>query len=430
MVRAGTVVILAAGQGTRMKSDMPKVLHRLCGRTLLGWVLASARALAPERLIVVVGEGAEEVERVVRAEEDARGVQFVVQERRRGTGHAVQTAAPHLSAAPGPVVVLYGDMPLLSEASLAALVEAQGRSGTALLTAVPASARGFGRIVRADGERGPVRAIVEEKDATPAQRALREVNLGVYCFDKETLLRLLPRLKAENAQGELYLTDLIGLLVGEGGRPEACVLSDEREAIGVNTLAHLAEARAVLQERILERHLAAGVQIEDPATTFIDHGVEIGQRTRILPCTVIRTGVSIGAGCEVGPFTHLRGGTVLEDGAEIGNFTEAKKAYVGSGTKAKHLTYLGDVRIGRGTNIGAGTIVANYDGRLKHETVIGDGAFIGSGTVLVAPTKVGDGALTGAGAVVTRKEIPAGAVWVGIPARPIEKRRKAPGGEG
>src|SRR5262245_46184679 len=212
MARAGTVVILAAGQGTRMLSDQPKVLHRLCGRTLLGWVLASARALAPERLIIVVGEGAEEVERIMRAEEDVRGVRSVVQAERRGTGHAVQTAAPLLSDAPGPVVVLYGDMPLLAEKSLSALVEAQARSGAALLTALPASARGFGRIVRADGDRGHVRAIVEEKDATPAQRALREVNLGVYCFAKEELLRLLPRLKAENAQRELYLTDLIGII--------------------------------------------------------------------------------------------------------------------------------------------------------------------------------------------------------------------------
>lgn len=430
MARAGTVVILAAGQGTRMKSDTPKVLHRLCGRTLLGWVVASARALAPERLIIVVGEGAPEVERVLRAEEDARGLQFVVQAERRGTGHAVQAAAPLLAGAPGPVVVLYGDMPLLSAASLLALIEAQGRSGAALMTAVPSAARGFGRIVRADGGRGCVRAIVEERDATPEELALREVNAGVYCFAKEDLLRLLPRLEDRNAQGELYLTDLVALLVAAGTSPEAHVLSDEREAIGVNTLAHLAEARAALQERILERHLLSGVQIEDPATTFIDHGVEIGPRTRILPCTVIRSGVRIGADCEVGPFSHLRGGTVLEDGAEIGNFTEAKKAYVGSGTKAKHLTYLGDVRIGRRANIGAGTIVANYDGRRKYETVIGDGAFIGSGTVLVAPSKVGDGALTGAGAIVTRKEIPAGAVWVGIPARPIAGTRKAPEGEG
>jgi bifunctional UDP-N-acetylglucosamine pyrophosphorylase/glucosamine-1-phosphate N-acetyltransferase len=427
MARAGTVVILAAGQGTRMKSGTPKVLHRLCGRTMLGWVLASARALQAERVLVVVGEGAAEVEAAMRAEEDVRGLELVVQAERRGTGHAVQVTAPLLARAPGPVVVLYGDMPLLSERSLGELVLAQARSGAALLTVLPAEPRGFGRIVR--GPAGEVTAIVEEKDASPEERALREVNAGVYCFDRDELLRLLPGLKPDNAQGEYYLTDLVGLMVEAGGRPEGCVLPDAREAIGVNTLGHLAEARAVLQERILERHLAAGVQIEDPATTYIDHGAEIGPRTRILPCTVIRGGVRIGAGCEVGPFTHLRAGTVLEDGAEVGNFTEAKKAHIGRGTKAKHLSYLGDVRIGRRTNIGAGTIVANYDGKRKHESVIGDDAFIGSGTVLVAPTSVGNGAQTGAGAVVAHKEIPDGAVWVGVPARPIE-RRETPRGEG
>ena len=418
---AGTVVILAAGQGTRMKSSTPKVLHRCCGRTLLGWCLDGARTLAPERVLVVVGEGAEEVERTLRAEEDVTGLEFVLQTERRGTGHAVQMCAPALADCPGPVVVLYGDMPLLRAESLERLSAAQHGSGASLLTAVPARPRGFGRIVRA-GDSGPVQAIVEEKDASPDQLAIREVNLGVYCFDKQRLLGILPRLTNDNAQGEYYLTDAVALLIEDGLQPEAVVLADEREAIGINTMAHLAEARSALQERILAGHLANGVHIEDPATTYIDHGVTIGAGTSILPCTVIRAGVEVGSGCEVGPFTHLRVGTVLEDGAEVGNFTEAKKSRVGSGTKAKHLTYLGDVTIGKGSNIGAGTIVANYDGKLKHKTTIGDRAFIGSGTVLVAPSTVGEGALTGAGAVVTRKDVPAGEVWVGVPARPLSKR--------
>jgi bifunctional UDP-N-acetylglucosamine pyrophosphorylase/glucosamine-1-phosphate N-acetyltransferase len=426
--KIGTVVILAAGQGTRMKSSIPKVLHRLCGRTLLGWVLASARTLSPARILIVVGEQGAEVERVLRAEEDLDGVGFVLQTERLGTGHAVQAAAAEIARAPGPVCVLCGDMPLLSAQSLAALVETQAEGDLALLSARPAEARGFGRVLR-DSE-GRVRAIVEEKDARPEELEQREVNLGVYCISKELLLALLPRLSNKNAQKEYYLTDLVGLAHAEGRRTAAVVIGDEREAIGVNTLAHLAEARSALQRAILERHLQGGVQIEDPATTYIDHGVEIGPRTRVLPCTVIRSGVRIGADCEVGPFTHLRAGTVLEDGAELGNFTEAKKAYVGSGTKAKHLTYLGDVKIGRRTNIGAGTIIANYDGKAKHETRIGDDAFIGSGTVLVAPTSVGDRALTGAGAVVTKKAIPAGAVWVGIPARPIGARGEQGKGEG
>jgi bifunctional UDP-N-acetylglucosamine pyrophosphorylase/glucosamine-1-phosphate N-acetyltransferase len=429
MARAGTVVILAAGQGTRMRSDTPKVLHRLCGRTMLGWVLEHARALAPERLILVVGEGRDQVEATLRAEEDATGVELVVQAERRGTGHAVQVAAPRIADAPGPIVVLYGDMPLLSAQSLDALVSAAG-DGAALLTAVPRETRGFGRIVRAGDGDGPVRRIVEERDASPAELALREVNVGVYCFAKDDLLRLLPRLSSANAQGEYYLTDVVALLIEEGRDVPAVVLRAEEEAIGINTLRDLAAARRAIQERILERHLEAGVRIEDPATTYVDHGVEIGVGTRILPCTVIRAGVRIGADCEVGPFTHLREGTVLEDGAEVGNFTEAKKSRIGAGTKAKHLTYLGDVTIGRGANIGAGTIVANYDGRTKHPTVIGDGAFIGSGTILVAPSTIGAGALTGAGAVVTRKDVPAGDVWVGMPARPMTTRKPTPREEG
>ena len=422
MARAGTVVLLAAGQGTRMRSARPKVLHAMCGRPMLGYVLDQARTLEPERILVVVGNGAEEVESYVRGSEDATGVVFVDQEEQLGTGHAVQVCLPHLADAPDDetVVVLYGDMPCLRQESLEALCAAQGRAGLALLTAEVDQPRGFGRVVR---EGGAPRAIVEERDATAEQKAIREVNLGVYAFTAGDLRRHLPALGNDNDQGEYYLTDILAMAIGHGHSPEAVVLADAREAIGINTLAHLAEARAAIQERILEAHMAAGVHVEDPATTYIDHGVEIGPGTEILPCTVIRSGVRIGAGCEVGPFTHLRVGTVLEDGAEVGNFTEAKKARVGSGTKAKHLTYLGDVTIGQRTNIGAGTIVANYDGKDKHPTTIGDDAFVGSGTVLIAPVDVGDGALTGGGAVVTRNsKIPPGEAWVGVPARPLKKK--------
>ncbi|MCZ6596021.1 MAG: NTP transferase domain-containing protein [Planctomycetota bacterium] len=424
MAHAGTVVILAAGQGTRMKSSRPKVLHPVCGRPMLSYVLDQARALGAERILVVVGEGADEVERLVREDEDTRGIAFVHQGEQLGTGHALQMCLPELESAPGPVIVLYGDMPLLTEASLEALCAAQVAAGAALLTAKPARPRGFGRIVRGPLGTEPIRAIVEEQDASEEQLAIREVNVGVYAFAKEDLINLLPRLANDNAQGEYYLTDIVSLLLDEGREVVTVLLEDERDAIGINTIAHLSEARAAMQERILEEHMAAGVYVEDPATTYVDYGVRIGAGTRILPCTVIRAGVEIGAGCEVGPFTHLRVGTVLADGAEVGNFTEAKQARLGSGTKAKHLAYLGDVEIGSKTNIGAGTIVANYDGKTKHKTHIGDRAFIGSGTVLIAPTRVGDGALTGGGAVVTRgSEIPSGDVWVGVPARPIAERK-------
>ena len=427
MADAGTVVILAAGQGTRMRSAGPKVLHPICGQPMLGYVVAQAAGLEVDRVLVVTGAGGEQVESWLEgaaADSDAPLVTTVRQPEQRGTGHAVQCCLPALEGVEGPVVVLYGDMPCLRVESLRALLrawEGAGR-GVALLTAEPAEPRGFGRIVRGPGADGAVEAIVEEKDASAEQRAIREVNVGVYAFEAGALRRYLPRLSPQNAQGELYLTDVVGMAVAEGLPVIAVRLEDEAEAIGVNTLSHLAEARRHVQASILEEHLAAGVYIEDPDSTYIDHGVEIGAGTRVLPCTVIRAGVRIGEGCEVGPFTHLRVGTVLEDGAEVGNFTECKKARVGERSKAKHLSYLGDVTIGSKANIGAGTIVANYDGSKKHATVIGDRAFVGSGSVLIAPTVIGEGALTGGGAVVTRgSTVPDGDVWVGVPARPIRR---------
>ncbi|HEX6883744.1 MAG TPA: NTP transferase domain-containing protein [Planctomycetota bacterium] len=423
MGNAGTVVILAAGAGTRFLSKEPKVCQPLCGRPLIGWVLDQALALEPERVVLVVGHGAERVRAAAEAEvapELRARLAFVLQAERRGTGHAVQQALPELGAT-DPVVVLYGDMPLLGLASLQELCASLDRARLAMLTAEVTRPRGFGRILRQGGR---FSGIVEEKDASPEQRAIREVNVGVYAFRRADLERHLPRLSDRNAQRELYLTDVPALVLAEGGTVEARVLADEREAVGINTIEHLAEARTVLQQRILAGHMERGVHVEDPATTFVDHGVEIGPGARLLPCTVIRRGVRIGADCEVGPFAHLRAGTVLEPGAEIGNFTEAKNARVGEHTKAKHLSYLGDVTIGKHANIGAGTIVANYDGKAKHPTVIGDRAFVGSGSVLIAPCTVGEGALTGGGAVVTRNSsIPPGEAWVGVPARPLRRKK-------
>ena len=419
MTQAGTVVILAAGQGTRMKSALPKVLHELCGKPMLGWVIDQALTLEPAKIVVVVGHGAEAVRAAVEDGPAAGRLAFVVQEPQNGTGHALQCAASEIDPAAGPVVVLYGDMPVLGPWSLAALMEAQQEAGAeamAMLTAWPDDPSGLGRIVRTDD--GAFQAIVEHKDASAEERAIGEVNLGVYAFPAAALLACLPRLDNANSQGEYYLTDVPGMFVAEG-RPVAVVeLEDPEEALGVNTLMQLAEARWALQVRILERHLAAGVRIEDPATTYIDAGVEIGRGTRVLPCTVIRAGVTVGEDCEVGPFTHLRSGTVLRDGAEVGNFTESKNTTLGRRTKAKHLSYLGDADVGDGCNIGAGTIFANYDGLAKHRTRVGDGAFIGSGTTIVAPNEIGAGATTGANSVVTRAaRVGENEVWAGVPAR-------------
>jgi bifunctional UDP-N-acetylglucosamine pyrophosphorylase/glucosamine-1-phosphate N-acetyltransferase len=425
VTRAGSVVILAAGLGKRMKSARPKVLHPLCGRPMLAWIVDQALALSPERILVVVGHGADDVEKALLESGLQKKVTLVRQEPQLGTGHALQCCLKDLGANPGVVVVLYGDMPLLRAESLSDLLATQAREakgGAALLTAAPDNPRGFGRIVRGAHGTGDVERIVEEKDASEDEKGIPEVNLGVYAFDGKALIAALPKLETKNAQGELYLTDVIGMLVAAKKPVAAVEVEDVEEAIGVNTLADLAEARWALQMRILEEHLMNGVCIEDPASTYIDHGVEIGAGTRILPCSVIRAGVRIGAGCEIGPFTHLRAGTVLEDGAEIGNFTEVKASRVGRHAKAKHLSYLGDATIGERTNIGAGTIFANYDGKAKHKTTVGQRVFVGSGTVIVAPNTIADGAVTGAGAIVTRNAgIGAGEVWVGVPAKRLTK---------
>jgi bifunctional UDP-N-acetylglucosamine pyrophosphorylase/glucosamine-1-phosphate N-acetyltransferase len=423
-----TVVILAAGLGKRMKSDKPKVLAPLCGRPMVSWVLDAAKSLAPKQILLVTGHMKELVAEALETHgQNWKGVTLVHQSEQLGTGHAVQVCLPQLGKNPGRVVVLYGDMPLLGAETLASLLALQERAapgGAAILTAIPDHARGFGRVLR--GPNGGVERIVEEKDCTPAQKAIEEVNTGVYVFDGKALVDALPRLTNDNAQKEYYLTDVVAMLAAEGLPVAAHETEELDEIIGVNNLVHLSEARWALQQRILEQHLLNGVAIEDPATTSIDHGVEIGVGTRILPFTVIRGGVRIGAHCEVGPFTHLRAGTVLADGAEIGNFTECKNARVGRHTKAKHLAYLGDVTIGERANVGAGTIFANYDGKLKHKSEVGDGAFLGSGTVVVAPNTIGARATTGAGAVVTRAAgIGAGEVWVGVPARRLERTKKA-----
>ncbi|MEM8710967.1 MAG: bifunctional UDP-N-acetylglucosamine diphosphorylase/glucosamine-1-phosphate N-acetyltransferase GlmU, partial [Planctomycetota bacterium] len=342
-------------------------------------------------------------------------------------GHALQVAAPAIGDAER-VVVTYGDMPLLTSESLRELIEAQkGQSeddaadSVALLTALVDDPFGYGRVLR--GEDDLFERIVEQKDASEAERLVNEINLGVYCFARGPLGPDLGRLSNDNAQREYYITDLAGMAAAAGRRVVPVVLDDAAEAQGVNDLAQLADVRWQVQLRILERHMANGVRIMDPSTTFIDHGVTIGTGTEVLPCTVIRSGVTIGEGCEVGPFSHLRVGAVLEDRAEVGNFTEMKKSRLGEGSKAKHLSYLGDAEIGKGANIGAGTIFANYDGKDKHKTVVGDDAFVGSGTIIVAPNVVARGATTGAGAVVTRSaEIADDETWVGLPARKLPKK--------
>lgn len=441
-------VILAAGKGTRMKSRRPKVLHELCGRTMFEHVLHSVRAAGVKDIVAVVSPDLREA--IARL-----GVRAVVQEPQRGTGHAVQLAMRALRG-DDPVLVVSGDMPLLPARLLRAVIDLRAQTAAAItmLTADMPGPTTFGRVVRESGR--PAR-IVEHTDASADERLITEVNAGVYCFDATALRKYLTQLDASNAQGELYLTDCIQLAVDSGALVDAVISRNHRDVIGVNTRAELAAARAVMQRRILHKHMLAGVSIVDPATTYVDVDVQLAPDVTLLPQThvlgasrvardarigpnaslvdaqvsegatitysVVRES-SVGAGASVGPFAHVRAGSTIQDGARIGNFVELKKTKFGRGAKASHLAYVGDADVGEAANIGAGTITANYDGTRKHQTKIGARASIGSNSSLVAPVKIGEGALTGAGSVVTH-DVPARQRVAGNPARPLPKKERS-----
>lgn len=443
-----TVIILAAGQSKRIKSKRPKVLHPLLGRPMVWYVVDIARQLGAEKPILVIRpDNRGQFEEILGEE-----VTCVEQAQPLGTGHAVLQAR-HLGAGICPtVLVLYGDTPLLRPETLRAVLERHKSKEAALtiLTFFPHEPGGYGRILR-DGS-GQVTGIVEYKAATPDQQAIREVNSGVFFVRDEWLWPHLEQIK-KNEQGEYYLTDLVEMAISEGEKVEALPISDPAEPMGINNRVELAEAEAAMRHRINERHMLAGVTLVDPATTYIEPEVEIepdtviypntylqgqtriGPDCKVGPCTIVRDS-AIGARCivelsvveeavledevEVGPFAHLRKGAHLGRGTHMGNFGEVKNSYIGPGTKMGHFGYVGDAKIGENVNIGAGTVTCNYDGQRKHRTVIEDGAFIGSDTMLVAPVTVGAGAVTGAGSVVTR-DVPPKSLAYGVPAR-IKKR--------
>ena len=454
------VVVLAAGQGTRMRSSTPKVLHTLGGRSMLGHVLAAAAPLGAGTTAVVVGAGRDQVE--AHLAEIAPAALAVVQEQQLGSGHAAEVALAAVPDLEGSVLVVNGDAPLLTDRTLAALVAAHDAAGSVftVLTAEVEDPTGLGRIVR--DERGAPRAIVEERDATDEQRAIREVNAGVYVANAGTLRRVLSGLGRSNAQGEQYLTDALAPLV-EGGAPTAAVRAeDPDDVLGCNDRRELAERRRTLNDRVLDELMRAGVTVVDPQTTWVDvtaaaaadavlqpgtqllgtttvaAGAVVGPDTTLADCvveagaTVVRShclGAVIGPEATVGPFSYLRPGTRLGRGSKVGAFVETKNAEVGEGSKVPHLSYVGDATIGRGANIGAATVFVNYDGVAKHRTTVGDHARIGSDTMLVAPVTIGDGAYTAAGSVITT-DVPPGAMGVARgPQRNVAGwvRRRRPG---
>ena len=437
-----TVVILAAGEGTRMKSTTPKVLHKIAGRSLVGHVLHAVSALKPEHVRVVVGAGREKVEAHIA--EIAPHATTIFQEVRGGTGHATQLALDGLTPR-GTILVLAGDTPMLTGKSLSDLLDVHHQGGytASVLTAEHPDPTGYGRIIR--GDDGSLLRIVEQRDADEFERAIEEINSGVYAFDAVKLAGAIGKLRKDNSQGELYLTDVIEILRNEGGKIAAVMIDDFIETLGVNDRVQLAESAALLRDRINEDLMKSGVTIIDPTTTWVDStsvisqdvilhpgtaisgcstvgvGAVIGPRTTLVDCTVANgahvleshcTGAVIGENSAVGPFTYLRPGSNLGADTKAGAFVEMKNATVGTGSKVPHLSYVGDATIGEGSNIGAATIFVNYDGVEKHHTTVGDHVRIGSDSMLVAPVTIGDGAYTAAGSVIT-EDVPAGAIGVG-----------------
>ena len=448
-----TAILLAAGQGTRMKSSLPKVLHPIAGKPMIWHALQAIRHATTEKPVVVVGHSAQEVTKYP----DVLA-QTVLQEPQLGTGHAVMQAEPLLKGITDLVVVCYSDMPLLRGETLGKLVETQkkNKGPISILTVVADDPRGFGRIIRkADGS---VESIVEEYVATAEQLQVKELNVGGYCFDANWLWEALHRIPKNPQKGEYYLTDIVELASKAGLPVQATVMDDLEETIGINTRVHLSEVEVAMRRRINQEHMLNGVTMMDPASTYIDVDVKIGRDTVLMPNTYLYGQIEIGEGnrigpntiirdskignrckvlasvlesalldddVDIGPFARLRKGAHLGDHVHMGNFGEVKDSYLAEGVKMGHFSYIGNAQIGANTNIGAGTITCNYDGEKKYATEIGEDVFIGSDTMLVAPLKIGSGARTGAGSVVT-KNVAEDTLVVGMPARAIKKmERKA-----
>ena len=399
-------IIMAAGKGTRMKSNKSKLVHQIYGKPLVGRVVEVAEKIGSDEIIAVVGHLREQVQAVL-----GDSVKYAYQDELLGTGHAVMQATKYLEGKKGKVVILYGDVPILRPQTLKNLVSKsiKNKEYATLLTAKYENPTGYGRIIRDEG--GNIKAIVEEKDADPLQKEIKEINSGIYCFDIEELLNALKKVNNNNAQGEYYLTDVIKIMNDEGLKTGAVIVEDNTEILGVNDRSQLELLTRVLRMRINAEHMANGVTIEDSNSTYIYDDVEIGIDTVIHPNTIIKNNVVIGDNCEIGPNAYIRENCELENNVKVGNFVELKKVKVGEGTKIPHLSYMGDTEIGKNGNVGCGTITCNYDGENKHKTIIGDNAFIGSNVNLVAPVKIGNNVLIAAGSTIT-EDVPSGKLGI------------------
>lgn len=431
-------VILAAGEGKRMKSDMPKVLHQVCGKEMVNHVIDTMRAAGIENVNVIVGKAAEKVKEGTKS----RNVTYSFQEKQLGTGHAVKCAADFLQKKKGTVAIFTGDAPLIKEESVKKLIQVheENNYSAVILTSLVNDPKGYGRIIRENNE---VKKIVEHKDCSEEELRVKEINAGMYCFDIENLLQALNKLSNNNAQGEYYLTDVIGILKSEGKKVGALVV-DFEETLGVNSRVELSQAESVMRKRINNMHMENGVTLIDPQNTYIDSSVKIESDTIIYPGNVLQGNTTIKTGCilypnnrikdstidndvtvqssvilesfigegtTVGPYAYIRPETKIGKHARIGDFVEIKKSLIGDNTKVSHLTYIGDAEVGKDCNFGCGTVVVNYDGKKKHKTIIGDNAFIGCNTNLVAPVEVKENAFTAAGSTITH-EVPAGSLAI------------------
>ncbi|MGD9014441.1 MAG: NTP transferase domain-containing protein [Candidatus Omnitrophota bacterium] len=417
------IIILAAGKGVRMKSELPKVLHPIAGRPMLGYILDLARSLKPKLEICVLGHQSKMVRDYI--EKQKGKVKIVIQNKLLGSADAIKQTRSILKNFKGTVLVLYADNPLVKPQTVKSLIKYHQQSHAAgtLLVATIDKPKGYGRIIRNNSY--DILRIVEEIEANEYEKDCKEINTGICCYNKERLFWALNRVKLNRRKGEYYLTDVVEILHKHGQVIESQRLEDSCEAMGINKQSDLSQAEKIMQHRLFAALAEKGVRIVDPDSTWVCWDTLIRSGSIVFPFTVIESNVKIGKDCRIGPFCHLRPGVVIQNNSKIGNFTEVSRSKIGPGTTAKHFCFLGDSQIGKGVNIGAGTVTANFDGKRKAVTAIKDKAFIGSDTILVAPIKVGKGAKTGAGSVVTKhKDIPPNQTVVGIPAKPLKQHKR------